>query len=713
MLWRRLAAAFPSSHLHLFKQQTAFSTGISFITCLLLKRKELIMVEVFKYHALFYMCSLKVFSFVLGGISVVAGLYLTNAIVILGATEQIPYVIAGVIIGSLLFSLASFYVFSRISLLYSLLPAIVIIAGERIYVASYPLASNLVILLLFAGCCSFILPAGKVVRARSVGYLFSGSVIVFLISAGIYLLNGYSGLAEIAIAVESVGLFALLLILAAAPNASKKSLGKIGINNVKKMIAILTIFIILFHPAVADTQLTATPIKHVIIMMENHSFDNLFGVYPISSIIYTPIIVNSSKSILIQQIQQPFNLLNAKELPELTQVPKGVFVTRDPVEGYIAYHLDWANGTMLGFLRNSGPQAMTYFNSSQLGIEWSSAEQYSLADMYFASQLTETAPNRLFSLAGYSPVINDYGPPPYIPYSQSIFSELDRYGISWGYYVQNPSKGVGTLSYFYGMNMSRVGSWDSFFEQLSNGSLPSVSWLMPVDGGAVDYSQGPPADVLKGQLWMLYTIQKVEESPLWNSTAIFITYDEGGGYYDHVAPPKLMDTQLGERVPMILVSPYAKENYVSNTIMTHTSLLAFIDYNWHIPALNSLVANSNLPLDMFNFNVTYSNGELARPAIDFKSLGFPMPDSASFDLSSLGKIYSLSSYFPVTPQFPFDQLPYSRVGESNVTLAKLSSGVYIASNTSYTPFYESDYFVALIYAINMIIAAIIARKLYL
>jgi len=657
-------------------------------------------------------CSLKVFDFVLGGISVVAGLYLTNAIIILGATEQIPYVISGVLIGSLLFSLASFYVFARLPLLYSLLLAILVIASERIYVASYPLASNLLILLLFACSCSLILPIGKTAIAKQARYVFFGSVVAFLVSAGIYLLNGYRGLAEIALGVETIGLFILLLILATAQSAGKKSLRKIGMANGKKMIAIFCILFIISQPAIAETQQTATPIKHVIIiMMENHSFDNLFGVYPISNIKYTPVIINSSNSILLQQIQQPINLISAKELPELTQVPKGVFVTKDPVEGYIAYHLDWASGTMLGFLKNSGPQAMTYFNSSQLGIEWSIAEQYAIADMYFASQLTETAPNRLFSLAGYSSVINDYGPPPYIPYSQSIFSELDRYGISWGYYVQNPSKGVGTLSYFYGMNMSKVGSWQSFFEQLSKGNLPSVSWLMPVDGGAVDYSQGPPADVLKGQLWMLYTIQKVEESPLWNSTAIFITYDEGGGYYDHVAPPKLMGIQLGERVPMILVSPYAKEDYVSNTIMTHTSLLAFIDYNWHIPALNSLVENSNLPLDMFNFNLTYSNGMLARPAIDFKSLGFPLPDSASFELSSIGKIYSLSSYFPITPQLPFDDLPYSRIGGSDVTLAKLASGVYVASNTSIVPFYQSDYFVALIYVANMIVAAIVARKL--
>lgn len=661
----------------------------------------------------------KIFNFAIGGISVVSGIYLTNAIDLLGATEQIPYVIAGVLIGSFVFALASLYIFSRISLLYSSLLAIILIVAERLLLASHPLLSNLLILLTFAGCCSFLLPSYKIglqAKAAGVIYIFTGAVVVFLVSAGLYLLNGYSGLAQIAIGVESIGLFILLYLFAKQRN-SGSNITKIRRKDGRSIALALPIFlacllsISLFQPAIAYSQPTLTPIKHVIIiMMENHSFDNLFGVYPVSSIVYTPVIINSSEGTLMQQIQQPINLLNGKGLPQLTQVPKGVFVTKDPVEGYIAYHLDWADGTMSGFLKNSGPQAMTYFNSSQLGIEWSIAEQYALADMYFASQLTETAPNRLTSLSGYSPVINDYGPPPYIPYSQSIFSELDRYGITWGYYVQNPSKGIGTLSYFYGMNMSRVGSWDSFFEQLKSGVLPAVSWLMPVDGGAVDYSQGPPADVLKGQLWLLYAVQQVEESPLWNSTAIFITYDEGGGYYDHVAPPKLLQTQLGERVPMILVSPYAKENYVSNTVMTHTSLLAFIDYNWHLPALNLLVENSNVPLDMFDFNLTYNNGQLARTAIDFKSLGFPVPNSSSFDLSSFGKIYSLSSYFPIPPQIAFDQLPYSRIGQSYLTLADLSSGVYISVNSPFVPFYESDYFVAFLYLFDMLLSVMISRR---
>ncbi|MEM3638355.1 MAG: alkaline phosphatase family protein [Conexivisphaerales archaeon] len=666
----------------------------------------------------------RLLNFVIGGVSVAAGVYLTNAIDLLGATEQIPYVMLGIVAGSLLFSFLSSYIFSRISLLASSAIAIITIASERLYVQSYPLLSNLLIAVLFAGCTSLILPMGRVTRQdedrkASLIYTYLGSVIIFLAAAGIYLINGYSGLAQIEVGLEIIGLLALLALLLRKRGKYleklKKGSGDFGqeATKVTLLLTVPLIFILVlssFQPALAESQETVTPVKHVvIIMMENHSFDNLFGVYPTDSMNQQPL-SNVTAGSLTGQIEIPNNLVHAANLPNLSKVPDGIFVTKDPVEGYIAYHLDWANGSMLGFSKNSGEQAMTYFTSSQLGIEWSIAEQYSLADMYFASQLTETAPNRLFSLAGFSPVINDYGPPPYIPYSQSIFSELDNYGISWGYYVQNPSKGTGTLSYFYGMPKKNLGSWQQFFDEAGNNSLPAVSWLMPVDGGAVGYSQGPPADVLKGQLWLLYVIQKVEESPEWNSTAIFITYDEGGGYYDHVSPPNLMGMQLGERVPMILVSPYAKEDYVSHTVMTHTSLLAFIDYNWRIPALNRLVANSNLPIDMFDFNISYSNRQLIRQPIDFESFGFPVPSSASFELGSLGKISSLSSFFPMTPQIPFNQLPYSREGISNLTLASISSTVYVEKNSSFVPFYQSDYLIALLYLVDMSAAWILVRK---
>ena len=439
---------------------------------------------------------------------------------------------------------------------------------------------------------------------------------------------------------------------------------------------------------------TKTPIKHVVeIMMENHSFDNLFGAYP-------SIYSNSSNQI-INSIQKPDNLVPGY-LKNLTPVPVGNFSTKNPVEGYSAYHLDWNNGLMNGFYNNAGPQSMTYFTAAQMAPEWDLAEQFGLGDMYFGSYMSESAPNRLFSLAGYTPVMNDYGPPPYIPFSQSIFSELGSNNIPWGYYIQNSSMNAGVINYFHGMGSYRndVKSWSSFFSELNNNTLPSVSFMMPVAGGSQGYSQHPTDSVLMGEMWMLYVVNSIMKSPEWNSTAIFITYDENGGYYDHVAPPKVNGQQLGIRVPLIVVSPYAKEGYVSNTILNHASILSFIDYNWNLPALNSFVAKSNLPLDFFNFNKPYNTGNVLRnPVIFNQSGGFPVPSSVPFSFGPYYSIRNLSSLFPMVPQIPFKELPYSRTGSSNENLSSLGTSLYVTSNTVYIPFYETKYFIGVLIAV--------------
>ncbi|MEM3857747.1 MAG: alkaline phosphatase family protein, partial [Thermoprotei archaeon] len=306
-------------------------------------------------------------------------------------------------------------------------------------------------------------------------------------------------------------------------------------------------------PAVAASG-TVTPIQHVVvIMMENHSFDNIFGVYPTMN--------SSHPSQLEQSIQRPINLLDMSPAPAVRAVPNGTFWTADPTEGYGPYHTDWNGGKMNNFVAGSGQQSMTYFTASQLAAEWDLAEQYGLGDMYFASYLSETNPNRLISLAGFTPVENDVGPPPYIPVNESIFGELSHYGVSWKYYVKSPSSTAFPLNYFsgFGKYASNVASWKQFAIDLKDGTLPSVSWIMPVGGGASGYSQHPSDNMTFGELWFLNIVNEVEESRYWGSTAIFITYDEGGGYYDQVPPPVLDGVQLGFRVPLIVVSPYAKE----------------------------------------------------------------------------------------------------------------------------------------------------------
>ena len=213
---------------------------------------------------------------------------------------------------------------------------------------------------------------------------------------------------------------------------------------------------------------TATPIKHVVIvMMENHSFDNLFGVYPTMN--------SSSPSPLLSSLQAPDDVLGApaSAIRSLSQVPNGTSSTANPDEG--VYPADWDNGKMDGFAANSGSVSMTYFSSSQLAVEWDWAEQYAIGDRYFANCLCETNPNRLYSLAGYGAgIATDAGPPPYIPVNQSIFSELSHYGVSWGYYIENPAADYFPLNNFlgFGPSASPAISWHPFNGRLLTGPSP-------------------------------------------------------------------------------------------------------------------------------------------------------------------------------------------------------------------------------------------------
>ncbi len=407
----------------------------------------------------------------------------------------------------------------------------------------------------------------------------------------------------------------------------------------------------------SDSQFALTPVKHVvIIMMENHSFDNVFGQYPTMN--------RTNPGALLSSIQAPDDLNNVSEsiASTLRPVPNGTFWTANPDEG--AYYEDWDQGKMDGFAANSGNQSMSYFGPAQLALEWDWAEEYAIGDRYFSSCLCQTDPNRLFSLAGYGfGQTYDFSPPPFLSVNETIFAELTHYGVSWAYYLENPSHDIFPLNYFTGVNSSQVQSWSDFENALQEGTLPQVSWVMPVGGGAYGVDQHPSDNVTRGEYWLLDMVNSVMSSSYWNSTAIFVTYDEGGGYYDHVSPPSLDGVQLGFRVPFFVISPYAKENYVSHTVLNHASLLAFIDYNWHLPALNQFVSDSDLPLDLFYFpsnNATTTTTNPRPPVF-------------------LG---SSNETFPYPPQLPFSALPYSRTGSTNESLSSLGTKLYLQNNSS-------------------------------
>jgi phospholipase C len=358
---------------------------------------------------------------------------------------------------------------------------------------------------------------------------------------------------------------------------------------------------------------TLTPIKHVIVVIqENHSFDNYFGTYPTAN--------GTLVGDIISRIHRVNSLPNNVCVPYgptcLSPYPAHAVSTENPVEGRDTYEQDYNNGKMDGFATNSGPQSMAYFDYRQIPAYWDYAEEYGLGDNYFSSALTTTTPNRLLLLSGDTPVSSNYGPPPYTTYNQTILGQLSARNITWGYFdylkpYGDPSK-VYPINYISDIDQASLGNVQDismFFTLLSEGkNLPSVSFVNAL--GFENLDEHPPSNVTAGELWTVSVVNAVMCSNYWQSSVIFIAYDEAGGYYDHVSPPQVLEINhgfdrplhgYGERVPLLVISPYARENYVSGTLLNHMSILRFIDYNWNLIPLNGNVAKSNNMLDFFNF----------------------------------------------------------------------------------------------------------------
>jgi len=306
----------------------------------------------------------------------------------------------------------------------------------------------------------------------------------------------------------------------------------------------------------------------------------------------------------------------------------------NPTEGQLVYEKDYQNnGTV--FPNNSGVQSMVYFDYHSVPAYWDYAEEYGLADNYFSPVLTQSNPNRLALLTGDSPVSSDNGPPPHVSYNESLMSQLDGIGVSWGYFdyvkVNGSQSNLHPLNYISGLGQqaaNKIQDLSSFYKDLASGTgLPNVSFVNSLSNKT--YDEHPPSNPTTGERWVVSVVNKVMGSSYWSSTAIFITWDEGGGFYDHVIPPleftidhgfKSPLLGFGQRIPLLVISPYSEEARVSNTLLSHLSLTHFIEYNWNLPPLNANVASSNLPLDFFNFSQP-----LRLPLI----LGTSGPDSMS------------------------------------------------------------------------------------
>jgi phospholipase C len=357
------------------------------------------------------------------------------------------------------------------------------------------------------------------------------------------------------------------------------------------------------HAAVAAG---AQRIQHVVIIIqENRSFDNLFQAYPGADSAPTG---------------------KGKQGNTIALVPVPLEAPYDIDHYYAQFATAVDNGKMDGFglehvvgqySQYAHPQ-YAYVPPSETQLYFAMAQQYVLADRMFPSNVDGSFVAHQYAIAGQSQSAVDYPSGfwgcdggtsdtvptltqqrTYGPVEQACFDyktiadELDAKGLTWRFYApfyQSPNGGV--WSAFQAVKHIRQGpEWKTnviwpettILQDVPNGILANVTWVTP-DSANSDH---PRSTTGNGPNWVASVVNAIGRSPFWNSTAIFVFWDEWGGFYDHVPPPTVDYDGLGIRVPLLCISPYAGKGVVSHVQYETASILKFIEGNFGLPTLSA------------------------------------------------------------------------------------------------------------------------------
>jgi phospholipase C len=368
----------------------------------------------------------------------------------------------------------------------------------------------------------------------------------------------------------------------------------------------------------------------VFLFQENHAFDQYFGTFPglkakfaldTSGATCLPINLKNSSAGCVK----PWDADNQSTTVQSSDLP------HDNKASVMAYD----NGKMNGFVASAikfnatnYTYPMAYYTSATLPNYWDLASYFELDANFFSSVLSYSYPNHLYSVAAQSgPVGLNVEPASFNFTFSNIADELNAAHVSWksymagwndsldctGPYTANEVKNATTgWSGWWGVmpdfvsvqtTPSMCGNLRNTVDLLNDinaGTLPQVVWISPSPGNSEHAKSSGPAGLVNGQEYTATIIDAIEASSLWSSTAIFLTWDDFGGYYDNVPPVQLSDgSYFGFRVPLIVISPFTRAGQISYG--THkfgngtaygnkgeedfTSFLSTVEYNWRLPAL--------------------------------------------------------------------------------------------------------------------------------
>lgn len=347
------------------------------------------------------------------------------------------------------------------------------------------------------------------------------------------------------------------------------------------------------------------PIEHVIVLMlENRSFDHMLGVFqsvypdldgvPPQGPPRTDRYGKTGKD--YQQLPNQERQLNPSPLHEHPDV---MLQISNGMGGFID---DYA--TVPGSKEADYPAVMGYYPLDFLPVLHTLAKNFTICDRWFCSLPGPTWPNRFFAHSAscnghvampdgfYHPQIPSLNQP-----QDTIYNRLQDKGISWGIFHNGLSQALLLEKLWdHPLHFHPI---ERFYEMCANPDradypLPQYCFLEPAFRGPAEDDQHPPADVMNGEILIAKVYNAIRSSPAWEKVLLVVTYDEHGGFYDHVTPPAAVppDEHTGEfafdvygpRVPALLISPWALRKVV-HTEFDHTSILRYVEEKWDLPPL--------------------------------------------------------------------------------------------------------------------------------
>jgi phospholipase C len=346
-----------------------------------------------------------------------------------------------------------------------------------------------------------------------------------------------------------------------------------------------------------------TPVQHIVICAEeNRSFDHYYGFASWVGSYGVPAGYTQPNGSGGTVAPHHFTSLSTSDVPH----------------SWSAMHSEYDGGRMDGFYTTGGTNTLGYYTAQDLPYYYSLIQNYTLCVNYFCSVLGPTYPNRLYLMAGTAGGLtnNNLNRPGVLNYPM-ILDLLDAYGVTWKIYNVNyesiQSGWSDNVAEFFSNwqndPRAKAGKQD-YLNDLAAGTLPQVSWIIPDD--RLGWDEHPPANISVGMNLQQELITALQQSSAWASSAYLLTYDESGGFFEHVAPPQLDAYGLGPRVPTWVISPFARPGHLEPTVYEHSSTLKFIEAAFGLPTLAS--TNHNFDTRTPSKNNDAATGHWGPPA---------------------------------------------------------------------------------------------------